>query len=131
MLVEPRYRFPMPLRLEVWLLRRLRHVIDNGPSAWSRKGRLEYSRLESLAEVLEEAVARSSRNPHLSRREASTLLAWMEHLEPAYEADTSDSKPCVWESPVHRLEYMLGLRQTLPGTIGRGPTLQRFAHGAD
>jgi hypothetical protein len=108
---EKRYPCPMPMRLQVWLARPLRHVVDRGPAEWGMRGRLEYARLETLLEALEEHIAGNVRYCRYTLRELSTFVAWARYVEQKADARGAPV-PSTIVPVLARAEYAVGLRAT-------------------
>lgn len=110
---EHRYRVPVSRRGQDELRRPLRHVVDEDPARWPHRGRLDFGRLETLLERFADAEEANRSALFVTRREASTLLAWAEHQLEVHRARGADLGTA--EGLIPRLSYMLGLRNTLPG----------------
>lgn len=124
---EHRYRVPMSRVLQAAVRRPLSALADQPAAEWPHRGRLDFGRLETLLEQLEEAEVADRSAVFVTRREASTLLAWVQHRHQlARDAEGMGSA----EALMARLEFMLGLRADIPGQVPGVPVgVERMATG--
>ena len=118
---EHRWRVPLSRIAQDTLRRPLRHVVDQPPAQWPHRGRMDFGRLETLVEVFAEAEQADRAVVFVTRREASTLLAWTQHQLQVHRdrgTDLGSAEGVIW-----RLEYMLGLRSDMPGQERGQPIL--------
>lgn len=121
-----RYRIGMSKAAQDALRRPLWHAVEPGPDLWGHAGRLDYGRLETLLERFQESEVDGRSAVMLDRREASTLLAWIQLQVRGWDERGADYPGSV-SAVVPRLEYMLGLRREIPGRERGAPELtQRF-----
>lgn len=113
---EHRYRVPVSALAQDSLRRPLWHVIDGGADECRHRGRMEYVRLETLLDRFLEAEIEGRNALMLTQREASTLLAWSQ-LQVRVHEERGTEIPGAVTPLVARLEYMLGLRGSLPGQV--------------